>query len=85
MVKVEIYMRDFCGFCRAAEQLLKNKGIEYERINIWKDSKRKSEMIERSKGKSTVPQIFINNNHVGGCDNLFALEKAGRLDGLLAR
>lgn len=85
MVKVEIYMRDFCGFCSAAERLLKNKEIEYERINIWEDPKRKSEMIERAKGKSTVPQIFINNNHVGGCDELFALEKAGRLDVLLAR
>ena len=84
MTKIELYRRDFCGFCSAASQLLNSKkNITIKTYDIWKQPNLKAEMISRSKGRSTVPQIFINDQHIGGYDDLLALERAGKLDRLL--
>ena len=84
MKPVEIYTSPMCGFCHAAKRLLKDKGINFSEINVWSDPSRKPEMIQRANGGRTVPQIFIGDVHVGGCDDLYALERAGKLDALLA-
>ena len=84
MAKVEIYTRKFCGFCTAAKSLLKSKGIEYREFDGSWDPQVKQEMIQRSQGGRTFPQIFIGDIHVGGCDELHALERAGKLDPMLA-
>jgi len=84
MKTVEIYTSPLCGFCHAAKRLLDEKGVSYAEINVLTDPARKSEMIQRANGGRTVPQIFIGDTHVGGCDELYALERAGRLDPLLA-
>ncbi len=84
MQSVEIYTSPMCGFCHAAKRLLKDKGVAFNEINVWADPKRKPEMIQRANGGRTVPQIFVGDIHVGGCDDLYALERAGKLDALLA-
>ena len=84
MKPVEIYTSPMCGFCHAAKRLLKDKGVNFSEINVWSDPSRKPEMIQRANGGRTVPQIFVGNIHVGGCDDLYALERAGKLDALLA-
>ncbi|GAB4284111.1 MAG: glutaredoxin 3 [Roseovarius sp.] len=84
MQPVEIYTSPFCGFCHAAKKLLRQKGVSYTEIDVMRDPARKAEMIRRANGGRTVPQIFIGGVHVGGCDELYALERAGRLDRLLA-
>ena len=84
MKPVEIYTSPLCGFCHAAKRLLKQKGVEFTEIDVLRNPKRKPEMIERAKGGRTVPQIFVGDTHVGGCDDLFDLEQGGKLDGLLA-
>lgn len=84
MKPVEIYTSPMCGFCHAAKRLLNQKGVEYTEIDVWAAPDRKPEMIQRANGGRTVPQIFIGETHVGGCDDLYALEKAGKLDALLA-
>jgi glutaredoxin 3 len=81
---VEIYSKTTCPFCWRAKQLLSSKGIEYDEIVIDFGGPRREEMIRRAHGRTTVPQIFIRGNHVGGCDDLMALERAGRLEALLA-
>lgn len=83
MSRVEIYTKDFCGYCVRAKALLQKKGVAYEEYNISLGGPKRAEMIDRSKGGLTVPQIFINGQHVGGSDDLAALEAAGRLDPLL--
>lgn len=83
MKTVEIYTSPICGFCHAAKRLLNQKGIDVSEINVLQDPSRKAEMIQRANGRRTVPQIFIGNDHVGGCDDLYALERAGKLDSLL--
>ena len=83
MTPVEIYSSPLCGFCRAAKRLLKKKGVDFSEINVMIFPARKAEMIERAGGARTVPQIFIGGAHVGGCDELYALEKSGALDPLL--
>ena len=83
MKPVEIYTSPLCGFCHAAKRLLNQKGIAFSEIDVLADPGRKPEMIERAGGKRTVPQIFIGDTHVGGCDELHALERQGKLDGLL--
>jgi len=82
--KVEIYTRRFCGFCVRAKQLLDDKGVAYIEIKIDGDPELRQYMIERS-GGYTVPQIFINDQPVGGCTELYELEYEGRLDELLAQ
>jgi glutaredoxin 3 len=84
MARVEIYTKLFCGFCGAAKRLLDAKGIDYEEIDITMGGPRRAEMIQRANGRLTVPQIFIDGAHVGGCDDLHDLEKGGRLDPMLA-
>ena len=84
MAKIEIYTTPFCGYCARAKGLLDRKGAPYEEMDVMMDEKKRTEMRERSK-RSTVPQIFINGQHIGGSDELAALEQAGKLDPLLAQ
>lgn len=84
MKPVEIYSSPFCGFCHAAKRLLKQKGVNFQEIDVFTDPARKVEMVRRANGGRTVPQIFIGDRHVGGCDQLYALERDGRLDALLS-
>jgi glutaredoxin 3 len=82
MAKVEIYTTAVCPYCVTAKQLLKQKNIAYIEIRVDEDSVKRDEMIQRS-GRRTVPQIFINDKSIGGSDDLYALEKQGKLDDLL--
>ncbi len=84
MQTVEIYTSPLCGFCHAAKRLLTKKGIAYSEINVMTQPDRKQEMMRRANGGHTVPQIFIGDTHVGGCDELYALDRAGKLDPLLS-
>lgn len=84
MKPVEIYTSPLCGFCHAAKRLLNQKGVSFSEVDVLANPDRKPEMIERAHGSRTVPQIFIGDTHVGGCDDLFALDREGKLDGLLA-
>lgn len=84
MKSVEIYTSPFCGFCHAAKRLLKKKGVKFSEIDVSRSPTKKQEMLRRARGGHTVPQIFVGKTHVGGCDDLFALEQAGKLDPLLA-
>jgi glutaredoxin 3 len=84
MKQVEIYTTQLCGFCFAAKRLLTKKGVSFTEIDVGGDPARRSEMVARAGGGYTVPQIFIGGQHVGGCDELYALERAGKLDPLLA-
>lgn len=83
MNAVLIYTRDYCGFCDAAKELLRRKGVAFTEIDVTGDRERRAEMIGRANGRSTVPQIFIGATHVGGCDDLYGLEEAGELDLML--
>lgn len=84
MATVEMYTKPTCGFCHMAKRLLTSKGISFVEVNISAQPERRAEMIQRANGGSTVPQIFVDGAHVGGCDDLFALERGGKLDALLA-
>ena len=84
MPPIEIYTTRFCPFCHTAKALLKRKGVAFTEINLSQEHERRNEMIERASGRMTVPQIFIGDVHVGGSDDLHALERAGKLDALLA-
>ncbi|MBO9395231.1 glutaredoxin 3 [Shimia sp. R9_1] len=84
MQPVEIYTSPLCGYCHAAKRLLKQKNVNFKEIDVLTSPGRKQEMITRANGGRTVPQIFIGETHVGGCDDLMALERAGKLDPLLA-
>jgi glutaredoxin 3 len=83
-VKVEIYSSPFCGYCARAKGLLSRKGVDYVDHDVTADTSLRDVMIERAGGRTTVPQIFIGSRHVGGCDDLHALDAAGGLDPLLA-
>lgn len=84
MAKVEIYTKMLCPYCTRAKTLLSAKGAAFEEFDITMGGPKRAEMLERAPGQSTVPQIFINGQHVGGSDDLAALERAGKLDALLA-
>ena len=84
MPKVEIYTGMMCGYCMRALRLLESKKIAYQEIDVSLNSKLRAEMRERAGGRGTVPQVFIDGAHVGGCDDLYALEASGRLDDMLA-
>ena len=84
MAKVEMYTKTTCPYCIRAKLLLQEKGVELSEIAVDLGGERKQEMVQRANGRMTVPQIFINGRHVGGCDDLFELEWAGKLDELLA-
>lgn len=79
MAKVELYSSMFCGYCHRAKQLLKERGVEFTEIDVGCCDKRRAEMIERAGGRRTVPQIFIEGRHIGGCDELCALDRNGGL------
>ena len=83
MQPVEIYTSPLCGFCHAAKRLLSQKGVNFSEIDIARQPNRRAEMMQRANGGRTVPQIFVGTTHVGGCDELFALDRAGKLDVLL--
>jgi glutaredoxin 3 len=84
MAEVTIYTRMMCGYCMAAKRLLKNKGVDYTEHDASFSPELKQEMIQRANGRATFPQIFIGSRHIGGSDELHALEAAGKLDAMLA-
>jgi len=84
MAQVVVYSGPQCPYCDQAKALLKRKNIDFEEHNVKEDSEKLAEMLERSGGRRTIPQIFINGNHIGGCDDLYALDRAGKLDEFLA-
>ena len=84
MPKVEIYTKMLCPYCTRAKRLLGDKGVAFEEFDITMGGPKRAEMLSRANGRSTVPQIFVGDTHVGGSDDLVALERAGKLDALLA-
>ena len=84
MAKIDIYTTPWCGYCARAKGLLEEKGAAYNEMDVMEDEAKRAEMRARSK-RSTVPQIFINGEHIGGSDELDALERGGKLDALLAQ
>jgi len=83
MPKIEIYTTPICPYCVRAKRLLDRKGVVYEEIDLWTDPGRRTEMLSRAAGRTTVPQIFVDGRGIGGSDDLHALDAAGRLDGML--
>ena len=83
MAPVVVYTTPYCSYCISAKALLRHKGVEFTEINVAGAPERRAEMVKRANGLTTVPQIFIGSNHVGGCDELHALDGAGKLDSLL--
>lgn len=83
MAKVTIYTRPFCGYCARALSLLETKGADFEEIEAGMDPALRKEMMDRS-GRTTFPQIFVGQQHIGGCDDMLALDRAGKLDPMLA-
>ena len=83
MSNVVLYTKAYCPFCKRAKALLDNKGVEYTDYDIGEQPELREEMIKRANGGHTVPQIFIGDHHVGGCDDIMALERQGKLDSLL--
>jgi glutaredoxin 3 len=84
MANIEIYTSPFCGYCSRAKHLLRDKGAAFTEIDVTADNARRTEMVGRANGRRTVPQIFIDGQHIGGCDDLYALDSEGKLDPLLA-
>jgi len=84
MQPVEIYTSPYCGYCHAAKRLLTAKGVSFAEVDIAAQPERRAEMVQRANGGRTVPQIFVGDDLVGGCDDLYALDRAGKLDALLA-
>ena len=83
MPPITIYTKSWCPYCSAAKKLLDDKGVDFTEIDIEKKPEARAEMIQKAKGRSTVPQIFIGEKHVGGCDDLYALDDRGQLEPLL--
>jgi glutaredoxin 3 len=79
MTKVEIYTSQFCSYCYRAKKLLAERGIAFTEIDVGADHLKREEMVKRAHGRRTVPQIFVGENHIGGCDDLYALDKKGGL------
>jgi glutaredoxin 3 len=84
MPRVRIYTTPICGYCYRAKSLLKKKGAEFEEIDVFMDADARQEMEARANGRRTVPQIFIGEHHIGGCEELYALDRTGELDPLLS-
>ena len=84
MKHVTIYTSPMCPYCWRALSLLKKKNVNFKEINVGMNAKLRAEMVQRANGVTSVPQIFIGEDHIGGCDDMMALERAGKLDGLLA-
>jgi glutaredoxin 3 len=85
MPRVEIYSTLFCPYCARAKSLLERKGVNYINFDIIEESAKREEMLARAGGRTSVPQIFIDGEHIGGCDDLYALDRAGKLDPKLGR
>jgi glutaredoxin 3 len=83
MPTIEMYTTPSCPYCHAAKDLLHKKGVKFNEINVMGDVAKRQEMVKRANGRMTVPQIFINETHVGGCDDLYDLDHEGKLDPLL--
>lgn len=83
MPRVEVFSGPYCPFCDKAKALLNKKNVAFEEFNVKADEVKLQEMLERSNGRRTIPQIFIDGQHIGGCDDLYALDGAGKLDQLL--
>ena len=83
MTAITIYTKGWCPYCSAAKKLLDDKGVDFTEIDIEKKPEARAEMIQKAKGRSTVPQIFIGEKHVGGCDDLYDLDDRGQLEPLL--
>ncbi|MCF1708165.1 glutaredoxin 3 [Tabrizicola sp. J26] len=84
MQKVEIYTTPTCGYCHAAKRLLTQKGVKFDEIDVSRSPDLRAAMVTRAGGRRTVPQIFIGEVHLGGCDDLYALDSSGQLDPMLA-
>jgi glutaredoxin 3 len=84
VAKIEIYTTPICGYCARAKSLLRSKGAAFQEFNVMGDGAKREEMMQRAGGRHTVPQIFIDGKHVGGCDDLYELESEGKLDPMLA-
>jgi len=84
MAKVEVYTGTYCPYCTRAKELLKKKGVEFIEIDVTSDDKGRETMMQRANGRRTIPQIFINDQHIGGFDDLYALDTKGGLDPLLS-
>ena len=84
MANVELYTKGYCPYCQRAKALLDKKGVKYTEFSLDKNPDLRNEMIKRAEGASTVPQIFINKGHVGGCDDLFMLDQSNELQALLS-
>jgi len=85
MPRVEIYSTLFCPYCSRAKSLLDRKGVKYINFDIIEDGSKREEMLKRAGGRTSVPQIFIDGEHIGGCDDLYALDRAGKLDPKVGR
>ncbi len=83
MLEIDVYTQPWCPYCARAVHILTTKGVEFREIDAPNGSKEREEAVRRSGGRSTVPQIFIGGQHIGGCDDLVALDRAGKLDPLL--
>jgi glutaredoxin 3 len=83
MQPVTIYTKSWCPYCQSALELLTKKGVQFEQIDVSAGGEAQAAMAKRANGRSTVPQIFVGSTHVGGCDDLYALDRAGKLDPLL--
>ena len=83
MAKIEIYTKSYCPYCVKAKALLKRKGLAFEEVDIENDTALALQVMERAGGRKTVPQIFIDGAHIGGCDDLYALEDSDKLDAML--
>ena len=83
MAEITIYTKDYCPYCHSAKQLLTQKGASFTEVDVLKEPARLAEMVEKAGGRRTVPQIFINGKHIGGCDDLYDLDAAKGLDPLL--
>lgn len=83
MATIEIYTTSLCPYCIMAKRLLKKKGLPYTEVDLWSTPDKRDEMLERADGRHTVPQIFINDRGIGGCDELHALDRSGELDALV--
>ena len=85
MAAIDIYTVRYCPYCQDAKELLARKGVAFHEIDVTGKRDVRKEMIQRASGRSTYPQIFVGTTHVGGCDDLYGLEEAGKLDSLLAQ
>lgn len=84
MADVEIYTKEWCGFCSKAKRVLGEKNVAFREVPIDGDASKRQEMINRAGGRTTVPQIFIDGDHIGGCDDLLELDRSGKLDARLS-